>query len=68
MTVCPIIVSGPNSVAAVWQINYRHTSLLLSHTPDKKRALREIVIPLLVGNVTTVGAFLALFSVTVGWH
>ncbi|MBQ5453508.1 MAG: hypothetical protein IIT56_11035, partial [Bacteroidales bacterium] len=32
----------------------------LNHTPDIKTALKEIVMPLVVGNVTTVGAFLAL--------
>lgn len=56
-----IIVIGISSVILGIAVNYPlHFIAHLSHTPDKKRALREIVMPLLVGNVTTVGAFLAL--------
>lgn len=56
-----IIVLGISSVILGIAVNYPlHFIAHLSHTPDKKRALREIVMPLLVGNVTTVGAFLAL--------
>ena len=56
-----IIVIGISSVILGIAVNYPlHFIAHLSHTPDKKRALREIVMPLLVGNITTVGAFLAL--------
>lgn len=56
-----VIVIGISSVILGIAVNYPlHFIAHLSHTPDKKKALREIVIPLLVGNITTVGAFLAL--------
>lgn len=56
-----VIVIGISSVILGIAVNYPlHFIAHLSHTPDKKKALREIVMPLLVGNVTTVGAFLAL--------
>lgn len=56
-----IIVVGISSVIVGIAVNYPlHFIAHISHTPDKKRALREIVMPLVVGNITTVGAFLAL--------
>lgn len=56
-----IIVIGISSVILGIAVNYSlHFIAHLSHTPKKKKALREIIMPLLVGNVTTVGAFLAL--------
>lgn len=56
-----VIVIGISSVILGIAVNYPlHFIAHLSHTPDRKKALREIVMPLLVGNVTTVGAFLAL--------
>lgn len=56
-----IIVIGISSVILGIAVNYPlHFIAHLSHTPDKRKALHEIVMPLLVGNVTTVGAFLAL--------
>ncbi len=56
-----IIVVGISSVIVGIAVNYPlHFIAHLSHTPDKRKALREIVMPLVVGNVTTVGAFLAL--------
>lgn len=56
-----VIVIGISSVILGIAVNYPlHFIAHLSHTPNKKKALREIVMPLLVGNVTTVGAFLAL--------
>lgn len=56
-----IIVIGISSVIVGIAVNYPlHFIAHLSHTPDRKKALREIVAPLVVGNVTTVGAFLAL--------
>lgn len=56
-----IIVIGISSVILGIAVNYPlHFIVHLSHTPKRKKALREIVAPLLVGNVTTVGAFLSL--------
>lgn len=56
-----IIVLGISSIILGIAVNYPlHFIAHLQHTPNKRRALREIVMPLIVGNVTTVGAFLAL--------
>ena len=56
-----IIVIGISSLIIGIAVNYPlHYVAHLRHQPDRKEALREIVMPLLVGNITTVGAFLAL--------
>jgi uncharacterized protein len=56
-----VIVVGISSVILGIAVNYPlHFIAHLSHTPNKRKALREIVMPLLVGNITTVGAFLTL--------
>ncbi|MDD6437031.1 MAG: MMPL family transporter [Prevotella sp.] len=56
-----VIVIGISSVIIGIAVNYPlHVIAHLNHTPDMRQALREIVMPLLVGNITTVGAFLAL--------
>ena len=56
-----VIVVGISSVILGIAVNYPlHYIAHLGHTPDRRKALREIVAPLLVGNITTVGAFLAL--------
>lgn len=56
-----VIVIGISSVILGIAVNYPlHLIAHLRHTPDMKSALKEIVMPLVVGNVTTVGAFLAL--------
>lgn len=56
-----IIVIGMSSIILGIAVNYPlHLIAHLQHTPDIRQALREIVKPLLVGNITTVGAFLAL--------
>lgn len=56
-----VIVIGISSVILGIAVNYPlHFIAHLSHTPNKRVALHEIVMPLLVGNITTVGAFLAL--------
>lgn len=56
-----VIVIGISSVILGIAVNYPlHLTAHLRHTPDVRQALKEIVMPLLVGNVTTVGAFLAL--------
>lgn len=56
-----VIVIGISSVILGIAINYPlHFIAHLSHTPDTRRALKEILMPLLVGNITTIGAFLTL--------
>lgn len=56
-----LIVIGISSVIIGIAVNYPlHLVAHLNHTPDIRQALREIIGPLLVGNVTTIGAFLAL--------
>ena len=56
-----MIVIGISSVILGIAVNYPlHLIAHLRHTPDIRQALREIVMPLVVGNITTVGAFLAL--------
>ena len=56
-----LIVIGISSVILGIAVNYPlHLTAHLRHTPDVRQALREIAVPLLVGNITTVGAFLAL--------
>ena len=56
-----IIVIGISSVIVGIAVNYPlHLIAHLSHTPDMRSTLREIVMPLVVGNITTVGAFLVL--------
>lgn len=56
-----IIVIGIASVIIGIAVNYPlHLITHLKHTVDMRSALKEIVMPLLIGNVTTVGAFLAL--------
>ena len=56
-----VIVIGISSIILGIAVNYPlHLIAHLHHTPDIRTALKEIVTPLLVGNITTVGAFLAL--------
>ena len=56
-----VIVIGISSVIIGIAINYPlHLIAHLSHTPDMRKALKEILAPLLVGNITTIGAFLTL--------
>lgn len=56
-----IIVIGISSVILGIAVNYPlHYIAHLGHTTDRRRALSEIVAPLVVGNITTVGAFLTL--------
>ena len=56
-----IIVIGIASVILGIAINYPlHLIAHRAHQSDRRAALGEIVSPLLVGNITTVGAFLAL--------
>lgn len=56
-----VIVVGISSVIIGIAVNYPlHLIAHLRHTTGVRQALREIVAPLVVGNITTVGAFLAL--------
>jgi len=56
-----IIVIGISSVIIGIAVNYPlHLIAHTDHVPNIREALKEIVTPLLVGNVTTVGAFFAL--------
>ena len=56
-----VIVIGISSVIVGIAVNYPlHLIAHLRHTPAVRQTLREIVVPLVVGNITTVGAFLAL--------
>ncbi len=56
-----IIVIGISSVILGIAVNYPlHFIVHLSHERDIKRTIRQIMLPLIVGNVTTVGAFLTL--------
>ena len=56
-----MIVIGISSIIIGIAVNYPlHLTSHLQHQTDIRQALREITTPLLVGNITTVGAFLAL--------
>ena len=56
-----IIVIGISSVILGIAVNYPlHLIAHLPHAADIRSALKEIVMPLVVGNITTVGAFLCL--------
>ncbi len=56
-----VIVIGISSIIVGIAVNYPlHLIAHLDHTSDVRQALKEIVKPLVVGNITTVGAFLAL--------
>ena len=56
-----IIVIGISSVIFGLAINYPlHLVSHLCYQPDRRQAIKEIAAPLVVGSITTVGAFLAL--------
>ena len=56
-----IIVIGISSVILGIAVNYPlHLIAHLSYAVNVRSALKEIVMPLVIGNITTVGAFLAL--------
>ena len=56
-----IIVIGISSVILGIAVNYPlHLIAHSEHQRDMRQAVKEIFMPLLVGNITTVGAFLAL--------
>lgn len=56
-----IIVIGISSIILGIAVNYPlHFIAHLNHQPDTRKTLKDIIIPLVVGNITTVGAFAAL--------
>ena len=56
-----MIVIGISSIIIGIAVNYPlHLISHIKHQPNIRHALKEITTPLLVGNITTVGAFLAL--------
>lgn len=56
-----IIVIGISSVILGIAVNYPlHMIVHLSHTPDVRSTLKELLLPLIIGNITTVGAFMTL--------
>ena len=56
-----IIVIGISSVILGIAVNYPlHLIVHSSHVPDMRLTIKEIMAPLVVGNITTVGAFLTL--------
>jgi 1-acyl-sn-glycerol-3-phosphate acyltransferase len=56
-----VIAIGISSIFIGIAINYPlHFIDHLKHQPNRKQALKEIIPPLLIGNITTVGAFLSL--------
>lgn len=59
-----IIAVGIGSIFTGIAINYPlHLLEHVKHQPDARQALREIASPLLVGNITTVSAFLSLLFI-----
>ncbi len=56
-----IIVIGISSVIIGIAVNYPlHLIAHTAHQPDRRKAIGEIATPLMIGNITTVGAFMAL--------
>lgn len=56
-----IIVIGISSIIIGIAVNYPlHLIDHTNHEPDIRSSLKEIVTPLVVGNITTIGAFMAL--------
>ena len=56
-----LIVIGISSIIVGIAVNYPlHLIAHTSHTHDVRQTLKEIISPLVIGNITTVGAFCAL--------
>lgn len=56
-----IIVIGISSVILGIAVNYPlHLIVHMSHTPNMRVAVKEILLPLVIGNITTVSAFMTL--------
>ncbi len=59
------IAIGAGSVILGIAVNYSlHYLIHLKHHPDPRGALRDIVDPMVTGNITTVGAFLSLLFIS----
>jgi 1-acyl-sn-glycerol-3-phosphate acyltransferase len=59
------IALGAGSVIIGIAINYAlHYCIHLQHHPDPRTVLRDIATPMVVGNITTVGAFLSLLLIS----
>ncbi len=55
------IALGAGSVILGIGVDYAlHYLIHLSHVPDRRAALKDITTPMVIGNITTVGAFLSL--------
>lgn len=55
------IALGAGSVILGIGVDYAlHYLIHLSHVPDRRTALKDITTPMVIGNITTVGAFLSL--------
>lgn len=60
-----MIIIGIASIIIGIAVNYPlHLLAHLDHVPNVRTALREVVSPLVIGNITTVGAFLCLVPMT----
>ncbi len=56
-----IIVVGISSVILGIAVNYPlHLIVHMSHSKSIRAAIKDIIVPLVIGNITTVGAFLTL--------
>ncbi|MCF0202176.1 MAG: MMPL family transporter, partial [Bacteroidaceae bacterium] len=56
-----LIVIGISSIIIGLAVNYPlHLIAHTAHTHTQRQALREVITPLVIGNITTVGAFIAL--------
>lgn len=59
------IALGAGSVIVGIAINYAlHYTIHLQHHPDPRKVLADIADPMVVGNITTVGAFLSLLLIS----
>lgn len=59
------IAIGAGAVILGIAVDYSlHFLIHLKHEPDPRRALRDIVNPMVIGNITTVGAFLSLLFIS----
>ncbi len=59
-----LIVVGISSIILGIAVNYPlHLIAHIAHTQSMRQVLREIISPLVIGNVTTVGAFIALVPI-----
>ncbi len=59
-TISAIVVGISSAIIGIAANYPLHLVSHLSHNPDRRSSLKEIVAPLVTGNITTVGAFLTL--------